>query len=1066
MGLKRDPETGMVFIEYFDPKTKKLYYDDPDHGKMRKAERDFKEEEIREEFVRHWKVHGPPPSIINIPLDGPPPEIFEIGFRKSLLSRDPDANTHTHCQNDRNRSGLWVDEAGNKIKNLTNPQAPFLNRLAHLCVQANIRDCRNAECLKRRQEVEDAVPQCDWAPFREWTMVLISCQAAIPPEQRATRPFFHLSAAANICHWLLLEYKHRAKPLTRDLLVGKGRRLPIDLFNVIEVIYWMLVVQAELGRNTVIGAAWGPDFLPKELTGPAARQAAGNARKLGLCQNRFWNLALVSERKEADLPGLMESAKKYKKLKHNGHEACSASFCSDTALDTTKLEQCHKCKPKNCGPLEFKPKLLNESIQAGGGTVWTLSAPFQVSQSKEFVAISHVWADGTGIGLRPPGLVNECVFNFLKDHIVALGCNAIWWDTISIPTDDDMRRKAINGMHHNYSEAKYTLLHDNYLLDFPWADNGSPCLALVFSPWLTRGWTALELIMSKKVKVLFKGENGPVIKDLDDDILAHDPRVCTRAHWIASTIIRRLRRPIESVTDLLAVLKPRNTSWKRDLLIIAGLLVGLEDLDYKKRQHEVTQAIINKAYKIESSSLLHGQVTMVDSGGWSWCPTSFYDLTSNSLGDFRREGDESQVGDPMCLVDINGVIAGHWYHRFLEKEDVTMNRVIPNSPHLSVILRIQDALRHWRNCMLLRYDWRDTNVPGLLVVTVDDDDEEFIHCRYVGSVFEFTPPHSGDVESVWRHGYSAFKIGADQGKSAAPARNFHDPDASRSRWEYENSLIKSPKPPKSSIVAAEMMPDYNWLRGKLWMGDQRFNGQLLVVKVPQSTGEIEAFSLQIVENPVTPQPYSMGSARMVISVNPEVTLGEMLEFRVDPETGNVSNGTGHSQTLKRVRVSSSSWPPPTIPADERTKVMAYENHLQRPPNFSNTLFRLEDGETTNTFAAIDQNLFSLDDRRPYKGIWTGMCPIYPSIKFNLMSVLVHTGTYPGYGCEFILFHQPDESRLEAVKLTGDRKVPRGAISFMVEDLNTSTRIAEESEWPEASVVAARVQIAAEGFLNR
>jgi len=967
MTLKRDLETGLIVIQSFDSKRKKNYYHDPEKGEMRRSFEAFMEEERREEFMSRWDAHGPPTELINIPLVGPPLPLFHITPNDYLVSREPDASKHTHCLNDDNRSGLWVTIVGDRVKKLTDPKAPFLNRLAHLCSQAKIRDCKNEACGSRRKDIENAVPQCEWNPFREWAVVVISCQAAFTPQKRATRPFFHLSAAANICHWLLMEYKLEAKPLTRELLGSGDRRAKIDLLDVIEVIYWMLVVQASLGQGTVLGGSWGPDFLPKEITGPAARRASGRARKLGLCQNRLWNLALVSERKEADLLGIMETAEKYKQLKHHGHDDCNESFCLDTALNSTKVKQCHKCKDEDCPQVKFNPDRLNESLKNNGRTVWSLhtprNEPFKVSQSQDYVAISHIWADGTGIGVRDPGKVNECLFNFLKKYIEELQCEAIWWDTISIPTEPMMRRKAINEMHHNYSRAKYTLLHDKYLVDFDWADDGSPCLALIFSPWLTRGWTALELIMSKKVKVLYKGPDGPVIKDLDEDILAQDPRYCTRAHWIASTIIRRLRKPIESITDLLAVLKPRNTSWPRDRMIIAGLLVGLDDFDYTKRPDEITKAIIERCYTMEQSSLFHGQATMADSGGWSWCPTSLYDLPSNSLGDMFEEG---SVGDPTCVVDVNGVIAGHWHHRLLEQEDVTMNRLIPNTPHLSVKLRIQHALRQWRNCMLLRKDWWHTDLPGLLVITVDRD-EDFIHCRYVGTVLECAPPFSGRHD--WRYGYSAFKIGNDEGKPGAPARDFYDPIEDQSRWYYEESLRN---PLRESRPVVETVWDYKWLHGKLWMGDQRFQGQLLVARHLASTGTTEAFPLQIVENPLTPHPYSLDLTRMVISMNPKVRLGEIPEFRADPESRKVTSGTNQSLTLKRVRLNSSSWPPRTVPANERTKSIADHNDLYRPEKFSDGLFRLEVGDITHTFSAINRQLFTPDDERPYKGVWTGI----------------------------------------------------------------------------------------------
>jgi hypothetical protein len=33
-------------------------------------------------------------------------------------------------------------------------------------------------------------------------------------------------------------------------------------------------------------------------------------------------------------------------------------------------------------------------------------------------------------------------------------------------------------------------------VNFPWAEDGSPCLTLFLSPWFTRAWTALELALS------------------------------------------------------------------------------------------------------------------------------------------------------------------------------------------------------------------------------------------------------------------------------------------------------------------------------------------------------------------------------------------------------------------------------------------------------------------------------------------------------------------------------------------------------------------------------------------
>ena len=747
--LERDPETGLVFMAGVDP-SNNPFYEDPKFGAIKKNYLKQMDEEREEELEQRFTIgstHIRPPE-------------FQIGLDEHLVVQEESSSIdsqHSGCQNAIDRPRMWVSVIGDRVEKMVDPKWPFLNQLAYVCIEAGIRHCRNEECERNRKYFDKLMPQCEWPRFREWALLLISCQASFGPEGKLSRAHTHLAAAANILHWLLIHYKHKAKEL-RGTLDGKDdQRSIVDPFGICEVIYWMIIIQASRGMNTVVEGRWGPDFLPPNVTAPAVTKAISQARELGLCQNRFWNLALVSERKHVDLPVLMETAVSYPQLRHEKHDRCTSGFCRFTTLDSTKVRQLHKCDDQvTCerAPLKFDPELLNESIKIGGRTVWSTSEPFKVSQDKPYVAVSHVWSDGTGIGLQEVGIVNRCLFNYLADITrMELQCDAIWWDTISIPTDKVARRKAINEMHHNYSHATCTILHDKYLLNYEWTDDGSPCLALLFSPWLTRGWTALELIMSKEVKVLYKGRDGqPVIKDLDADILANDPSQCTRAHWIASTVLRRLRKPIHNVTDLMAVLKPRSTSWPRDRMVIAGLLAGLDDFDYNLEQDDITKAIVDKLFKINPSSLLHGQSTIAESGGWSWCPPSLFDVPADSLGDLFETG---IIGDNTCLVDKDGVLSGAWYFRRLEKEDITMGRLLPNSSHISVTLKLKDALRRWRYCLLLRDNWQDRG-PALLVCPVGDDGK-FIHCRYVGSVHELAPPQPGGYDE--RYGFRSFKIG-------------------------------------------------------------------------------------------------------------------------------------------------------------------------------------------------------------------------------------------------------------------------------------------------------------------
>jgi hypothetical protein len=877
---------------------------------------------------------------------------LETTLDEELLyqEHDPSNDHNLGCPNAKDRAGMWVQVQTFGARAI-DPDAPFLNRLAYLCRDAGVRPCGYGPCLKNKNDIESLLPKCEWPKFREWAVVLASCHATFAPRERVTRAYFHLFAAIDGCQSILAEYLREGKQVAlTGVLAGKDGQTTIDIFGVCEIIYWLLTI-LDPQINPSFDGRWGPDFLPAHVTAPAIAKAIEEAKGLGLCPSRFWNLAGVTERKQLDLPGLMETAIDHPQLQHAKHDKCTTGFCTFTTLDSTKMDQLHKCSNKEClkkGQFWFDPKLLNESILENGRTVWSSSEPFEVCQMGDYVAISHVWSDGTGIGLQPVGKVNRCLFNFFADIIREEGYSRIWWDTISIPTNADARRKAINDMHNNYLNASATLLHDSYLVNFPWAEDGSPCLALVLSTWLTRGWTALELIMSKKVLVLYKGEDGnPIVKNLDTQILAKDPNRCTRAHWIASTIIHRLRkRDINNVSNLMAILKSRTTSWERDRMIIAGLLAGLDDIPSNIQQDEVTKKIIDRIYKLNPSSILHGQVTIAETGGWSWCPSSLYHMPVEIAGDLSSgEG----LGFSSCLVDVNGVLTGSWHYRALEKEEVVLGRIVSSSLEMTVIMKTEDALRRWEYCLLLRENNRGGPGLGFLVIPVgrsgNEEKGEFIHCKFVGSVHDVSPKPSEGYDPRFKYDY--FKIGMEGEKEL-----------------LGSDFIEEEKP--------EGRPNdtFDWLRDKLWMGDSLM-GELLVMRPGSKPRVTDAFALQVSEKESSNGAQHNPIPSMVLLSNPQVSLSPNPVFSVKTHRKTGPN-TKSLALLERVPAELSwSWPPETIPAQDRT-YYGSRPASSDPREYSTGLFRLRKEEPSVTFAEVNKTLFTPDIRRPYKGVWTGM----------------------------------------------------------------------------------------------
>ncbi|KAI8950382.1 hypothetical protein F4801DRAFT_579538 [Xylaria longipes] len=386
-------------------------------------------------------------------------------------------------------------------------------------------------------------------------------------------------------------------------------------------------------------------------------------------------------------------------------------------------------------------------------TSWRMSTenPSVCGYGEKYMAISHVWSDGTGAGMKSPGQVNRCLLEYFLDLAKGEGCDGLWWDTISIPTEKEARRMAINCMLKNYEEATVTLVHDQ------------------------EGWTAAKLFASRNhaIKVVFKNPDpaGPsLVKDLDHDILAWDPKsidanlladstavegvglyrakhmlddankVPKLGHFIATDIIRRLRAGaglesipdavipgrslVSSIRDLIMILRSRTTSWVRDRLIIPGLMC-LPSLDSNSTGPEITRQLLLRFGAVFISDLFHGEVPITSHGPWSWCPPSVFDFgVSRSSVPRHRSG--------LSYVDRSGVIRGEFSAFSLTDNDF----VIPQSSHPATVSRISNALLNRKKCLLLT-----------------SDDQSHLSCEWIGCVYLGSTRHLGDTSDPPHWGF-------------------------------------------------------------------------------------------------------------------------------------------------------------------------------------------------------------------------------------------------------------------------------------------------------------------------
>lgn len=496
--------------------------------------------------------------------------------------------------------------------------------------------------------------------------------------------------------------------------------------------------------------------------------AVGRAKALKLCLRRIWAIAASLPDRENSLPGLIPVPGIFSIPGHDRefheHEQCTFDFCEQSRVDFTSVAQHHEtpCRGK-CEHITFPLELLNERVAKGKPTAWRLDEPSLLEASHPYMAVSHVWSDGTGSGIWGPGKVNKCLYTFFSSIARSFQCEGCWWDTISIPLDDKARTKALSNMHINYNDSRITLVHDLYLREWEWVDPETACFAIVMSPWYSRGWTALELAQSHKVKILFKAKNdNHVIKDLDVDILAK----VSESHATANSIRKLRRASIDEFGTLLAILGARDTSKPRDVPIISGLLAGV-DVSGGLSQQEIYQRILRKLGKISQGHLFHNSATM-SAPGFSWCPTNILDMPM------------AETDSAMLELRENGDLEGDWIVQAIDS--VNVKDLITRGTHPLTQVSLDSAFSgkdREKHVLLL-----ETNEPkatsndrrALLVRLMKGTDET--PAKFVGPVYFCVHPVSGEQKGV-RPPQIKVRIGNTDGLEDFPG----------TAWEYVQKRV-------------------------------------------------------------------------------------------------------------------------------------------------------------------------------------------------------------------------------------------------------------------------------------
>lgn len=625
-------------------------------------------------------------------------------------------------------------------------------------------------------QVRQVIPRCQsWMAFEDWVVQLLACQynrsgGHFGPQDSPSRTSFHSIVSSITSVLWLSKCIH-----PRKVVDGKNTNIDaefirweesVDFEEVFRLLTWLRTSVNEFDLSYLV-----PRRGDRELRefDPLIVIASDRAEKMGLCQQRIWSLAQNTPAQELSLPILVPTASTNSPSRtiwrHGGHELCTPCLCQYSALDFTKVEQLHVCNaPKKCRQTKglFPAKRLLAAIDKQMvstdyiPTAWSLDGRSIVAPGHRFMAVSHVWSDGTGTGISPIGTVNVCLWDFFIKVARRLGCSGVWWDVVCLPTAKKQRITAINRMHENYNNAYVTLVHDCYLTSFQWTNAADASFAIIMSPWFTRGWTALELETSPlgNVKVLFRDE---VLMDLDRDIMAQDGVPCHLYHLFATAIIKRLRRGEGRIRNwgldgLLTALGPRYTSWTRDKAIIAGLLAGIDD-PAAMTQQEAYQTTLRRLGFISFGNLLHG-MPMTRKVDFHWCPTDILKMPP--------------AADRVKLqVQANGNLVGMLSVHCLSKAKAHVTLL--SDTHPLIRARLQSALLNARTHLLLTI----TDYPGGLVVRLRSGgvhvglntagfEAVLVCCELVGPVFLNQPQR-------WGIGHFEVTIGDGRHQPELPA---------------------------------------------------------------------------------------------------------------------------------------------------------------------------------------------------------------------------------------------------------------------------------------------------------
>jgi hypothetical protein len=137
--------------------------------------------------------------------------------------------------------------------------------------------------------------------------------------------------------------------------------------------------------------------------------------------------------------------------------------------------------------------------------------------SETTMAISHVWNHGQGG--RPETGLNACLHERYSYIALKSGFSSYWMDTPCIPSEHELRNKAIREINNVFTDSNMTLVCDKDIMKIDIKNltikiRESLLVALLVCDWNTRSWTLLEAIRAdRNIQLLCKDNRFISLKE-------------------------------------------------------------------------------------------------------------------------------------------------------------------------------------------------------------------------------------------------------------------------------------------------------------------------------------------------------------------------------------------------------------------------------------------------------------------------------------------------------------------------------------------------------------------------